>query len=380
MSLRNIVLICGLVLCAQSLHAQSEGFLRFSGTIAAAEETGNLYRIQVQVYNATMNVVLDEHATVTGSLGGRVSARGLVPGLFVEVAGWMGSDGVLRASDVEVKVQSGALRMSSRVERIFQRDDATSILVGGIEFRVDSRSAVVSTRNGLAVSGTITDLKVDDPVDITATYINETGVGPSTSGLFHADRIVTLRTFRIQGPIRARTPTEGQPTVVVVQGIVVTITPETTVAGNGMNDRSEAFLTQNPTLISGIEDDAGNPCTEPGRGCPDSPPQNPQAAGDLRVGGFVRIEGVIEDTGFSSRYTARSVQVEKPDQIRLQGTVVSRSAEVLVVKINDASQLQVRLDSATQFQGDVAAGRRVEVSARLNEDSTMVGRRIKQVP
>src|SRR5919108_3580313 len=123
MSLRKtlLIIVMGSVL-APPVGAQSNGFLRFAGTVRSAEDAGNTVRLQVSVYKAQVNVMLDEHTTVTGSLGGRVSSRFVTPGLFVEVSGWMAPDGMMRASEVEIKVQSGAVRMNGRVERMLSRD------------------------------------------------------------------------------------------------------------------------------------------------------------------------------------------------------------------------------------------------------------------
>src|SRR5437667_4126880 len=151
------------------------------------------------------------------------------------------------------------------------------------------------------------------------------------SCLFHVSSVIAQRNFRIQGQIRSRTPSEGTPTIIAVQGIVVTLTPDTVVIGNGMNERDEAFLAQKSKpsdrhVLSRIEDDAGDPCTTTANACPDKPPSNPALAGDLQIGAFVRVEGMLENTGFSTRYTARLIQVEKPDQIRFQATVENRTA------------------------------------------------------
>jgi hypothetical protein len=308
-----------------------------------------------------------------------VSTRTLEPGLFLEVQGWVLNNGSLRATDIQIKVQAGAMRMTGRIEQLVSRPEYTSMFVNGAEFRVDDRSAVVAQRNGLGVSGTIADLKVGNDVDITGSYISDTGTGVATSGLFHADRVIMSKTFRIQGVIRSRTPPEGIPTSLFVHGIGVTITPETTILSNGMNERNESFMPREEPLVIGIEDDAGDPCLNlPGtNACPDRPPQDPAAAGELQLGSFVRIEGILDDTGFSPRFTARAIQVEKPNQVRFQAIVESREGQALNVRLGESLRTRVVLDSATQMEGVVAAGRFVEITAQFNGDKSIHARRIK---
>jgi hypothetical protein len=184
----------------------------------------------------------------------------------------------------------------------------------------------------------------------------------------------------MQGVIRSRTPAIGIPTVIVVHGIVVTITPETVIAANGMNERNEAFMPKEPlTTVFQIEDDAGNPCLNlPGtEHCPDVSPKDPEAAGQLQLGAFVRIEGIIEDTGFAPRYTARAIQVEKPRQVRFHAIVEVREAAVLNVRLGENLRTQVLLDGFTQMEGNVAAGSQIEITAQFNPDFTLLARRIK---
>lgn len=366
-----------------SLGAQSSGgFIFFSGTVASVTQLAEGARIQmvVNVFTAPMLVVLDENTTVTGSLGGRGSAQTLAAGLFVEVEGWMGTDGSVRAANVQIKVQSGAIRMFGRIENILQRQGATSLIIDGVEVRLDSLSSVTVNRNGLGVSGPVSDLRTGDFVDVTASYLDNTGTGQTTSGLFHASSVIVQRSFRIQGQIRSRTPAEGNPTIIVVEGIVVTLTPDTAILGNGLNERNEAFVARkNPqdSLVSNIEDDAGNPCTAAPIGCPDSPPKDSTKAGDLQIGVFVRVEGMLENTGFSTRYTARAIQVEKPSQVRFHAVVESQTPTRLAVRVNDGVRTQVILDPSTQIDGPIATGRLVEISGRFNADLSMVARRVK---
>jgi hypothetical protein len=356
------------------------GTIRFSGPLRSVVEQDRKVQLEVGVFTSRMSVELDEHSTVTGSLGGRVSARSLVPGLFVEIQGYLLPDGRVRAEEVEIKVQAGALRMTGRIENIFQANGGTSILVNGAEFALDDRTVTVVPRNGITVAGGLADLSVGNDVDVTGTYLNETGSGPATSGLFHADRIIVSRTFRIQGVIRSRTPSIGDPTIIVVHGIVVTVTPETTIVSNGMNERNEAFMPRTTAVVSSIEDDAGDPCRNtPGSvHCPDTRPKDPAAAGELQLDAFVRIEGVVEDTGFSSRYTARGIQIEKPQQVRFQAIVESRTDTTVSLLVNGNVRTQVLLNSTTQVDGEIAAGRLVEVAGQFNPaDLSIVCRRVK---
>ena len=97
-----------------SLNAQtSSGFIFFGGTISAVNPSSDGTRVQfvVNALTAPMSVLIDENTTITGSLGGRASTSALTPNLFVEVEGWMGPDGTVRASNIQTKVQTGAIRM-----------------------------------------------------------------------------------------------------------------------------------------------------------------------------------------------------------------------------------------------------------------------------
>ncbi len=354
----------------------------FGGTITSISSSADGKRVQlgVDVMKAPMTVVIDENTTVTGSLGGRSSVSTLSPNLFIEVEGIMGTDGTVRAWSVQTKVQSGAVRLYGRIENILQQSGATSVIVDGVEIRVDSATAIIANRSGLGVAGTLADLKLDDLIDVTAAYVNDTGVGQTTSGLFRASSIVVQRSFRIQGQIRSRTPAEGTPTIITVQGIVVTLTPDTIVTGDGMNERDEAFLAKSALetpFVTAIEDDAGNPCTTTPNACPDKPPSDPRLAGDLHIGSFVRVEGMLENTGFSTRYTARLIQVEKAEQLRFHGIVESRTATQLTVRLNDTIRTQVVLDSATVVDAKVAPGALVDVTARIEPNLSVVGRRIR---
>ena len=107
-------------------------------------EDGDLVTLGIGVFGATVPVEVDEHTTVSGSLGGRTSSRALKPGVHVEVEGWMRSDGSVRASEVELKVQTGSMRMTGPIESILDADGVQSILVNGVEFRVDA----LDTRRG----------------------------------------------------------------------------------------------------------------------------------------------------------------------------------------------------------------------------------------
>jgi hypothetical protein len=298
----------------------------------------------------------------------------------VEIEGWMASDGSVRAASVHTKVQSGAIRMYGRIENILRTATTTSLIVDGVEVRVDPATSIIVNRGGVGLSGTLDELKLDDFVDVTAAYVDDTGVGQTTSGLFRASSIVAQRSFRIQGQIKSRTPAEGTPTIITVQGIIVTLTPDTGIVGNGMNERDDAFLSRKTTSapsVAAIEDDAGNPCTAVPNSCPDKPPSDPGLAGELRIGAFVRVEGMLENTGFSTRYTARLIQVEKAEQLRFQAVVENRTTTSLSVRINDSVRTQIILDSSTAIDPEVAIGRTVEITARFNPDLTMVGRRIR---
>jgi len=376
------------VLPIPQLHAQNTtGFIFFSGTIASINPSADGRRVQlvVNVLTAPMSVLVDEMTTVTGSLGGRSFTSSLAPNLFVEVEGWMGADGTVRAANIQTKVQSGAIRMYGRIEQIIPGSGSTSLIIDGVEIRVDGASTVIVNHSGLGVTGSVSELKTGDFVDVTASYVDDTGVGQTTSGLFHASSVVTQRSFRIQGQIKSRTPSEGTPTIIAVQGIVVTLTPDTQIVTNGMNDRDEAFLAQGKTaagsgpVSSPIEDDAGNPCTTTPNACPDKPPSNPLLAGDLKIGVFVRVEGMLENTGFSTRYTARLIQVEKPEQVRFQAIVEGRTDTLLSLRVTDGIKTQVIIDSSTRIDADVATGRLVEITAQFRPDLSMVGRRIRPI-
>jgi hypothetical protein len=367
----------------------SPGFMIFGGTIGSISPSADGKRVQliVNVLTAGMSVVVDENTTLTGSLGGRSSTATLTPGLFIEVQGWMASDGTVRASSIQTKVQSGAIRMYGRIENIIPVSGATALIIDGVEIRVDTLTTVLVNRGGLGVTGPVSSLAVGDSVDVTATYVDDTGVGQTTSGLFHASSIVVQRGFRIQGQIRSRTPATGNPTIIAVEGIVVTLTPDTAIVGNGMNERDEAFLSRNnkttssaPGTVSAIEDDAGDPCSTTPNACPDKPPSNPALAGDLKIGTFVRIEGMLENTGFSTRYTARLIQVEKPEQIRFQAIVESRTPTLLSVRLSEGIRTQVALDNLTSIDTDVAAGRLVDITAQVKSDLSILGRRIRLLP
>ena len=391
----TILLLVWMVHTASELvHAQSSnGFIRFSGTVETSSEEGDRVTLGVRVFGASVSVELDEHTTVTGSLGGRTSTRSLSQGDAVEVEGWMRPDGSIRASEVEIKVQTGAIRMSGVIESILQVEGASSILVNGVEFSIDDRTGIVVDRGGVAQNGSFEELEVGSKVEIRGSQIDQTGTGSTTSSLFRANRILALDTFRLQGIITSRIPSAGTPTVIIVQGIALTITPETSITGNGLNERNEAFLARDNAgslvIVRGIEDDAGSPCgvlnrteeeMEQAPNCPDVP-SSPLAAGDLQIGLAARVEGVLEDTGFSTRYTARAIQVERmSSHIRFQGAIATRTADSLVIRINDAIATEVVLDSSTRFEGTVEPGRFVEISAEMNPDLTLRARRIKQIP
>ena len=386
--------VCIAVVWPYPLHAQSStGFIRFSGSVQTVSEDGDLVTLGIGVFGATVPVEVDEHTTVSGSLGGRTSSRALKPGVHVEVEGWMRSDGSVRASEVELKVQTGSMRMTGPIESILDADGVQSILVNGVEFRVDALTRLVVERDGVAQTGSLAELEVGIQVDIAGSQVDRTGVGASTSSLFRADRIVAFRFFRLQGTVDARIPSTGTPTFLVVQGISVTLTPDTAIAGNGLNERNEAFLARAAaaqTIVSRIEDDAGNPCgilnptnaeVEQAPNCPDRGPSNPVDAGDLQLGAAVRIEGVLEDTGFSTRFTARAIQVERmSSQIRFQGVVTFRGTDELGVRINDGITTPVMIDASTQFEGNVGAGRYVEISAEMDSNLVIRARRIKEIP
>ncbi len=369
-----------------TLGAQSSsGFIFFGGTVGSvrSSEDGRQVQLIVNVFNSGMTVIVDENTTITGSLGGRTSVSTLAPNLFVEVEGWMGLDGSVRASNIQTKVQSGAIRMYGRIENIVPGKSGLSLIVDGVEIRVDGQTTVVVNRGGIGTSGPGSDLKVGDMVDVTAAYVDDTGVGQTTSGLFHAGSVVVQRSFRIQGQIRSRTPSEGIPTIIAVQGIVVTITPDTAIVGNGLNERNEAFISRKTVqsdVVSAIEDDAGNPCTATPNACPDRPPADPTLAGELRIGSFVRVEGMLESTGFSTRYTARAIQVEKADQVRFHAVVESRSATGISVRINEGVRTQVAVDASTRIDGTIEPGRLVEISGRINPDLSIVARRVRVIP
>ncbi len=379
---------------SELVHAQSSnGFIRFGGTVETISEEGDRVALVVQVFGARVSVELDEHATITGSLGGRTSSRSLSPGDAVEIQGWMRPDGSIRASEVELKVQTGAIRMSGVIESILPVEGGSSILVNGAEFRVDERTVIVVDRDGVSQNGSLEELAAGSEVEIRGSQIDQTGTGSATSSLFRADRILALNTFRLQGIITSRIPSTGTPTAIFVQGIAITLTPETSIAGNGLNERNEAFLARDRAgslvIVRGIEDDAGSPCGVLNRtaeemeqlpNCPDVP-SDPLEAGDLQIGLPVRVEGVLEDTGFSTRYTARAIQVERmSSHIRFQGMVATRTADSLVVQINEAIATAVVLDASTRLEGTVEPGRFVEISAEMNPDLTIRARRIKQIP
>jgi len=376
-----LLLVVVSVFTAAAAAQTATGFIFFSGTITsvAPSPDGKLVRLNVNVMNAPMSVVIDESTTVTGSLGGRISTSALTPNLFVEIEGWMAADSSVRAASVQTKVQSGAIRMYGRIENILSNAAKSSLIIDGVEVRVDAATNIIVNRGGIGLAGTFSELKVDDFVDVTAAYVDDTGIGQTTSGLFRASSIVAQRSFRIQGQIKSRTPSEGAPSIITVQGIIVTLTPDTAIVGNGMNERDDAFLspkTGAPTVLA-IEDDAGNPCTAVPSNCPDKPPADPALAGELRIGAFVRVEGMLENTGFSTRYTARLIQVEKAEQLRFQAIVESRTSTSLTVRINDTVRTQIILDASTAIDSQMAVGRTVEITARLNPDLSIVGRRIR---
>jgi hypothetical protein len=272
--------------------------------------------------------------------------------------------------------------MYGHIENILPKTGATSLIVDGVEVRVDGATTVVVNHGGIGVTGSVSELNAGDFIDVTASYVDDTGVGQTTSGLFHASSIIVQRNFRIQGQIRSRTPSEGNPTIIAVQGIVVTLTPDTVIVEDGINERDEAFLAQRPKpsgshAIGRIEDDAGNPCTTTANACPDQPPANPALAGELQIGSFVRVEGMLESTGFSTRYTARLIQVEKPEQIRFQAIVEVVTSTLLKVRLNDGIHTQVAIDTFTETDGQIATGSLVDVTARLNSDLSLLGRRIR---
>lgn len=378
-----------------NVGAQSKaGFIRFDGKVETVSEVGNLVTLGIAVFGATVPVELDEHSTVSGSLGGRTSSRALTPGMYVEIEGWMRTDGSVRASEVELKVQIGSIRMTGPIENILDIEGVQSILVNGIEFRIDTGTRIVVDRDGVAQSGTLTELATGTQVDVSGFQLSRTGgLGTSTGALFRADRIVAFRFFRLQGTIDARIPSTGTPTVLVVQGVAVTVTPDTAVAGNGLNERNEAFLSRDASalsIVSRIEDDGGDPCgvlnptnaeVEQQPNCPDRAPSNPLDAGDLKIGSAVRIEGMLEPSGFSTRFTARAIQVERmSSHIRFQGVVTVRTADQIWVRINDGIATPVEIDTSTRFEGTVQPGRNVEVSAEMDAELSLRGRRIKELP
>ena len=394
---RIVVFLLGVALAAARpcpANAQpNNGFIRFSGSVETVSEDGDRVTLGIAVFGATVPVELDEHSTVSGSLGGRTSSRALKPGVHVEVEGWMRSDGSVRASEVELKVQTGSIRMTGPIEGILEAEGVQSVLVNGVEFRIDAQTTIVVERDGVAQTSTLAELAVGTQVDVSGSLLDKTGLGPTTGSLFRANRIIAFRFFRIQGTIDARIPLTGTPTVIVVQGIAVTITPDTSIAGNGLNERNEAFLARDAasqTIVSRIEDDAGIPCgvlnptnaeIEQAPNCPDRGPSNPVDAGDLQLRAAVRIEGVLEDTGFSTRFTARAIQVERmSSHIRFQGMVIFRTSDELGVRINDGITTPVLIDASTRLEGRVQAGRYVEISAEMDANLIIRARRIKEIP
>ena len=377
------------------LDAQSSnGFIRFAGKVETVSEDGDRVTLGIGVFGATVPVELDEHSTVSGSLGGRTSSRALKVGVYVEVEGWMRSDGSVRASEVELKVQTGSIRMTGPIENILDVDGVQSVLINGIEFRLDAGTKIVVERAGVAQTGTLAELAIGTEIDIAGSQLDRTGgLGPSTGSVFRADRIVAFRFFRLQGTIDARIPSTGNPSVLVVQGIAVTLTPDTSISGNGLNERNEAFLSRDVLstgIVSRIEDDAGDPCgilnptdaeVEQQPNCPDRAPSNPLEAGDLQLGAAVRIEGLLEPTGFSTRFTARAIQVERmSSHIRFQGVVTLRTAAQVWVQISVGIATPVVIDAFTRFEGTVQPGTHVEVSAEMDADLSLRARRIKEIP
>jgi hypothetical protein len=73
------------------------------------------------------------------------------------------------------------------------------------------------------------------------------------------------------------------------------------------------------------------------------------------------------------------IQVEKPDQIRFQATVENRTATALSLRINDSIRTQVTIDGSTEIDGQIAAGRLVDITAHLTPDLSLVARRIRVV-
>src|SRR5207237_208908 len=147
----RIVVLLLIGLSTHSLNAQtSSGFIFFGGTISAVNPSSDGTRVQLvmNALTAPMSVLIDENTTLTGSLGGRASTSALTPNLFVEVEGWMGPDGTVRASNIQTKVQTGAIRMYGRIENVIKRTDATSLIVDGVEVRVDAASTCVSNPRG----------------------------------------------------------------------------------------------------------------------------------------------------------------------------------------------------------------------------------------
>ena len=390
-----LLAVCLAAAWVYPVHAQSSnGFIRFSGSVQTVSEDGDRVTLGIGVFGATVSVELDEHSTVSGSLGGRTSSRALKPGVHVEVEGWMRSDGSVRASEVELKVQTGSIRMTGPIENIREADRVQSVVINGVEFRIDPQTRVVVERDGVAQTGTLAELAVGTQVDVAGSQLARNGgLGSSTGALFRADRILAFRFFRLQGTIDARIPATGTPTVLVVQGIALTLTPDTTISGNGLNERNEAFLARDAavgTIVSRIEDDAGSPCgilnptnaeVEQAPNCPDRAPSNPLDAGDLQLGAAVRIEGLLEDTGFSTRFTVRAIQVERmSSHIRFQGVVTFRGTDELGVRINDGITTPVVIDASTRFEGTVQPGRYVEISAEMDANLIIRGRRIKEIP
>src|SRR5215467_3291815 len=134
--LQNVSVVVLVVLLASPIiNAQTaSGFIFFGGTISAVNPSSDGTRVQlvVNALTAPMSVIVDQNTTITGSLGGRASTATLAPNLFVEVEGWMGADGTVRASNIQTKVQTGAIRMFGHIENIIPRSGATSLIIDGV--------------------------------------------------------------------------------------------------------------------------------------------------------------------------------------------------------------------------------------------------------
>ena len=57
-----------------------------------------------------------------------------------------------------------------------------------------------------------------------------------------------------------------------------------------------------------------------------------------------------------------------------------RGTDELGVRINDGITTPVMIDASTQFEGNVGAGRYVEISAEMDSNLIIRARRIKEIP